>query len=283
MKDPRLAVDGARVAMLEDSDAQDNYRIMLAFRDQLVAGGTLETCYLNLARNGAAGIPPLFIDHMAHVIIRNILTDCQDPIRLRAAELLFREQNIRLLDGSILLADKEVVDMHAANGGLGNFARLFEETGTPTRSVELDVLSEENAELYWARSDSFDTVLDVSFGRPGLIGLCKVLEDWLRHFLAIEVQIEPVGMIRDERWVWHVGLDGEANVILNDLYNGQDVGEDRLRQILSLFRLTFRDPTQMRADIAGRPVYLGMAMDRSDTLRLKPQNLLANLPLADPA
>ncbi len=150
----------------------------------------------------------------------------------------------------------------------------------PTRSVDLDVLSADNAEIYWERDDSFDTVLDISFSRPGLIALCKVLEDWVRHFLGVEVQIEPVGMIRDERWVWHVGLNVEANIILNDLYNGRDVGEDRLRQILSLFRLSFRDPAQMRADIAGRPVYLGMAMDGAETLRLKPQNLLANLPLA---
>ena len=40
------------------------------------------------------------------------------------------------------------------------------------------------------------------------------------------------------------------------------------------------DPYE-RADIAGRPVYLGMATDDSDMLRLKPQNLLANLPLAE--
>lgn len=180
----------------------------------------------------------------------------------------------------LVLADREVVEMHAANGRLGNFGRLFAETATPTRSVDLDVLSADNAEIYWDRDASFDTVLDVSFSRPGLIALCKVLEDWVRHFLGVEVQIEPVGMIPDERWVWHVGLDAEANIILNDLYNGRDVGEDRLRQILSLFRLSFRDPAQMRADIAGRPVYLGMAMDGAETLRLKPQNLLANLPLA---
>ena len=168
----------------------------------------------------------------------------------------------------------------AATGGLGNFSRLFAESGTPARSAELDVLSPENADLYWARDDSFDTVLDVSFGRPGLIALCGVFEDWLRHFLGLAVRIEPVGMIRDERWVWHVGLDAEANVILNELYNGQELDEDRLRQILSLFRLSFRDTTQMRADIAGRPIYLGMAMTDAQTLRIKPQNLLANLPLA---
>lgn len=280
MGDPRLKVDDARLATLADPDARDNYRVMLGFRDQLIAAGTVEACYLNLARNGAAGIPPLFMDHMAHVIARNMLDGCDDPIRLRAAELLFREQNVRLLDGAILLADREVVEMHAATGGLGNFSRLFADSGTPTRSAELDVLSPENADLYWARDDSFDTVLDVSFGRPGLIALCGVLEDWLRHFLGLEVQIEPVGMIRDERWVWHVGLDAEANVLLNELYNGQELDEDRLRQILSLFRLSFRDAAQMRADIAGRPVYLGMAMNDSQILRIKPQNLLANLPLA---
>jgi hypothetical protein len=36
----------------------------------------------------------------------------------------------------------------------------------------------------------------------------------------------------------------------------------------------------MRPAIAGRPVYLAMAMDRQNRLRLKPQNLLLNLPLA---
>jgi Family of unknown function (DUF6352) len=281
LRDPRQAIGEDRIAALEDPDARDNYRVMIAFRDHLVAGGTLEACYLSLSRNGFAGVPPLFTDHMVHAIMRNMLDGCDDPIRLRAAELLFRAQNVRLLDGAIMLADREVVEMHAATGGFGTIGKLFAETGTPTKTVELDVLSAENAELYWARDDDFDTVLDVSFGRPGLIGLCGVLEIWLRHFFGVEVQIEPVGMIRDERWLWHVGLDADASAILNDLYNGVEVEEDRLRRILSLFRLTFRDPSQMRADIAGRPVYLGMAMDGSDVLRLKPQNLLANLPLAE--
>jgi hypothetical protein len=36
----------------------------------------------------------------------------------------------------------------------------------------------------------------------------------------------------------------------------------------------------MRADVAGKPVYLGLAMNAEQTLKLKPQNLLINLPLA---
>jgi hypothetical protein len=38
----------------------------------------------------------------------------------------------------------------------------------------------------------------------------------------------------------------------------------------------------LRPELAGKPVYLGMAMDAASRLRLKPQNLLLNLPLARP-
>jgi hypothetical protein len=36
----------------------------------------------------------------------------------------------------------------------------------------------------------------------------------------------------------------------------------------------------MRSDVAGKPVYLGLCMNADQTLKLKPQNLLLNLPLA---
>jgi len=68
--------------------------------------------------------------------------------------------------------------------------------------------------------------------------------------------------------------------VLNDLYNRVDVDEDRLKRLLCLFRLEFANPADMRPAIAGRPVYLAMAMDHDDRVRLKPQNLLINLPLA---
>ena len=53
-----------------------------------------------------------------------------------------------------------------------------------------------------------------------------------------------------------------------------------MQRLLCLFRLEFADAADMRADIAGRPVYLAMAMDGHNRLKLKPQNLLLNLPLA---
>ena len=89
--------------------------------------------------------------------------------------------------------------------------------------------------------------------------------------------------IRDERWVWHVGLDAEGSALLNDLYTGEEVDEARMARLLSLFRLEFLEPRVMRRDVAGRPVYLALAMSEESRLRLKPQNLLVNLPLAEPA
>jgi len=53
-----------------------------------------------------------------------------------------------------------------------------------------------------------------------------------------------------------------------------------MSRLLCLFRLDFADPADMRAAIAGRPVYLAMAMNAEGILKLKPQNLLLNLPLA---
>jgi hypothetical protein len=49
---------------------------------------------------------------------------------------------------------------------------------------------------------------------------------------------------------------------------------------LCLFELRFANAADMRPAIAGRPVYLAMAMDAQSRLKLKPQNLLVNLPLA---
>lgn len=281
LDDPRQTVEPARIEAMEDADMRDNYRVILGFRDALVESETLETCYLGLFGSGRVRIPPLFIDHMAHAIARNMLDGCDDPMRLRAAELLFRSQKAMVEDGAILLADEDTVDMHAAGGGYGNLGRLLAENNTPTASVDLDVLGEDNSALYWQRDDRYDMVLDASFGRPGMIALCWVLEAWVRHFWGAEVSIEPVGMIRDERWAWHIGLEAESSAILNDLYDGNDVGEDRMARLLSLYRLTFRDPAQMRPEVAGKPVYLGLAMDTDSIVRLKPQNLLLNLPLAE--
>ena len=68
--------------------------------------------------------------------------------------------------------------------------------------------------------------------------------------------------------------------LLNDLYEERPVDEERSARLISLFRLDFARAGEMRADVAGKPVYLGLAMTADQTLKLKPQNLLLNLPLA---
>jgi hypothetical protein len=272
-------VPAARVARLADPDARDNYAALLRFRDRLLTSPTLEAAYLDLVRTGMADLPALFLDQLVHVFLRRLLAACDDPIRLRAAELLFREQQVTISDGAIMLADEETVELHAS-GTAGAAHGLLVESGAPRRRIELDVLDEGNGAIYWARSDRFDTVLDLSFARAGLDALCRVLEVWVRHFTGAAIGIQPVQRIDDPRWVWHIGLDAEASALLNDLYEGQPIDEARHARLLALFRLEFRDPANMLERVRGRPVYLGLAMTPHQRLKLKPQNLLVNLPLA---
>ena len=44
--------------------------------------------------------------------------------------------------------------------------------------------------------------------------------------------------------------------------------------------MTFADPRQVIERVRGSTVFLGLAMTPQKRVRMKPQNLLANLPLA---
>jgi Family of unknown function (DUF6352) len=279
MANPRMIVPAARLERLADPDARNNYAAVLRFRDRLLARPTLDAAYLDLVRTGVSGIPPLFLDQLVHVFLRHLLAGCDDPIRLRAAELLFREQKVTIQDGAIMLADEETVELRASGAAAGGHGLLVENEAPPRR-IELDVLDEHNAAIYWGRSDRFDTVLDLGFARAGLDALCRVLETWVGHFTGAAVAIQPVQRIDDQRWVWHVGLDTEASALLNDLYCGEELDDARRARLLALFRLEFRDPAVMLERVRGRPVYLALAMSPAQRLKLKPHNLLINLPLA---
>ncbi len=284
LKNPREAVSGERLAAMADPDAIENYQVVLGFRERLLAADSLEDCYLRLfLEPEGITVPPIFVDQLAHVITRAVLEGESDPLKVRAAELLFRPQQVTINDGAIMAADAETVEMFATSGGFGSLGRLVAEAQTPLRTVELDVLNEDNAELYWGRNSRYDTVLGLNFASPGLDALCRVLERWIGHFYDIGVSIQPVQKISDERWVWHIGLDTEGSAMLNDLYNGVEVGEGRLARLLSLFRLEFQDSSVVAPNVGGRPVYLAMATTEQGQLRIKPQNLLVNLPLAERA
>ncbi len=283
LDDPRLTVPPERIATLADPIARENYEFVLKFRDRLVESGTLERCYMGLFGGKRVPVPPLFVDQLAYVILRNALDGSDDPFLLRAGELFFRQQKVSLQDGAIMLADAETIETYATTGGFGNIGRLLAEAQTPLRTVELDILDENNAQSYWQRDERYDMVLNVTFGQRGLHALCHALEAWVGHFLKTAITIQPVRSINDPHWVWHTGLDIEATAILNDLYKDTEVSEARHKRILSLFRLEFQDPSLILPKTAGRPVHLAMAMTKENNLRLKPQNLLVNLPLATSA
>jgi hypothetical protein len=278
MADPRKAVSRAELEAVADADARDNYRLVLRFRDRLVQAGTVEGCYQALFK-GPVDLPPLFIEQMVHVILRGVLDGCEDPLQLRAAELFFREQKATVQEGHALVADLETVESHAAGSRYGSIGRLIVEAQGSLGTVALDVLDRGNADLYWQRESRYDTVISLTYGRPALDALARVIEAWIGHFLGLAVAVRPIRRIDEPRWAWHVGLDAESTAILNELWQGGEIEPGRLQRILALFSLAFADPRAMRHDIAGRTVYLALAADEAGVVRMKPQNLLLNLPL----
>ena len=293
---PRATVTEVQLQALADEDVRANYRLFLGFRDRLLQAGTLEAAYLALFRRGITDTPPLFIDVLAQAIVRNVLDGCREALVARAGELLFRPQRISTEGGQVLAGDREVLDMLNETGGFGDLGRLLAQAQAPLRSLQLEVLGADNEADYWAADQRHRHLLDLRHelhqdlghgihfrlknARSGLQALALVLERWVAHLLGVEVRIEPLARVDDTQWRWHVGLDAQSTALLNDLYQGVEVEPARMQRLVSLFRLQFTQPQEMRADLTGKPVYLGLAMNDEQVLRLKPQNLLLNLPLA---
>lgn len=276
---PRRAVADGELEAIEDADVRANFRMWLDFRARLLAAESVEACYRGLF-DGEIRTPPLFIDQLVQIILRNILDAVDDPLQARAAELFYREQKVSLDNGQIMLADLETVAMHASGSAYGNLGRLIVEAQTPTKAVNLEVLDADNAALYWLRDQRHDFVIHLNYGRPALDALCRVIERWVRHFLGVAAAVAPLRQIQDAHWAWHVGLDGQSTAVLNELWQGEEVEAGRLARLLALFKVEFADAAELRPDIARRPVYMALAMDEENVVRMKPQNLLLNLPLA---
>ena len=279
MNEPRREVAQREIDRIADEDARDNYGVLLRFRRRLLESDTVEGCYMNLFK-GDVDVPPLFVEQLAHVILRNVLDACEDPLQLRAAELLFRDQKATLRDGHVLLADLEMVEMHAAGSRYGGLGRLIVEAQGALGKVDLDVLDRGNAGLYWERESRFDTVLSLDYGHAGLDALCRVIEAWVAHFFGVRAAVSPLRNIEERKWAWHIGLDAESTAILNELWNGGEVEQGRMRHILALLRMDFAGSGDLRPELAGRPIYLALSSDENEVVRMKPQNLLVNLPLA---
>ena len=68
-------------------------------------------------------------------------------------------------------------------------------------------------------------MISVTYGRPALDALCRVIEAWVFHFLGTKVSVKPVRKIDEQPWAWHIGLDAESTAILNELWAGSEIGE----------------------------------------------------------
>ena len=280
MADPAAVITKDELEQIADRDAAENYSIMLRFRDHLIANATIEQAYIALfTMKNPPLVPPLFIEQMVHLIVSGMLDNVFDPFVVRAGEIFFRQQKVTTDNGQIMFADSEVVEVYSQTGGMGGLGGLLAESGTQMREVALDVLTEDNGNLYWERADQFNFALDFRYTQPGPDAFARVLEKWIRHMLGLEVAITSVQSVNDKKWSWHVGLDPVATRILNDLYEGKSKESPAANQIAGLFRMEFADKADVIDEMRGKAVYLGLAMSSDRVIAMKPQNLLENLPL----
>jgi hypothetical protein len=254
-------------------DTRENWQTMMAWRDHLVRYPSLEAAYLEIVRRNIR-FPDILICHLVQAILRNALDDCGDVFMLRAAEMFFRPQRLVLQEASIVAIDEET----ELSPGLRSLSPLSTLLGlVPTTKIEL--LSDSTAESYWERSDRFDMALDLTTGRRGLIALGDVVARWLSHLLAIDVVAEPISELQSVTFNWYVGLSSDGTRIGDAIWNGDDLDDGARAQLVSLFRLKFEDPADVIENVRGEPLYLLLAMSADGALRLKPQNLIAGLPI----
>ena len=269
---PTRPVAASEIAAIQDEDARENWQLMLAFRDHLLSHKTLEGAYLHLVRSGVGRTPPLFLNQLVHVILRNMLDGCEDPLVLRAAELFFRTQRVTRHQGALIAADEETIE----GMGAAPASPLVSKLGLAAEA-EIEIIGAENAALYWQRSDGFDMAFDLTSGRDGLAALATVMTRWVGHMLSIEAAVEPLAALHEARLTWYVGLDSEGTRIGDALWQGEPLDEETAGRVAGLFRLTA--PALDAEATKGEPVYLILAVGADGKLRLKPQNLLTGLPV----
>lgn len=274
LAEPRRPVGADEISSIADPDARENWQFVLAFRELLLSHPTLEAAYLALMRGGTVALPPLFVNQLTHVILRNALDGCDDPFVLRAGELFFRSQRVTASPGSLLSVDEEWIESENPVPTTPLLALL-----EIPEEAQIDILGEENADSYWRRSDMFDMGLDLFAGGRGMAAVAEAMTRWIAHLLAVEVMIEPLAELRDATLTWYVGLDSEATAIGNRLWNGEELDDQTTGRVAGLFRLIFSDKTAVSDGLANESVYLIMATTPQGILRMKPQNLITGLPI----
>ena len=102
----------------------------------------------------------------------------------------------------------------------------------------------------------------------------------LRHLLGVAVNVETIASIEDRDWRWFIGLDSEAHPDRQRAVERRAAGRHAAERIVALMRLNIEDTRLVDERVGNKPVYLILAMGADKVVRLKPQNLVAGLPLA---
>jgi Family of unknown function (DUF6352) len=274
---PSDPVTADEIGAIVDPDGRENWQMLITFRDLLVRAGTLEAAYLRLVKDGMGRTPPMFVNQLAHAILRNVLDEEENAFVLRAAEMFFRAQRLTINDGVLLLADEETVDGAKVDTHASPLVAMFGEQA----AKDLDVLIGDNAEGYKARSDAFDMVMDFGLDKEARAALGSVIERWLRHLMGLTASVRVVADIHDKDWSWFIGLDQEATRIGNQLWKGRDVPDADKARVVALFEMTLAGDERTLPQINSKPIYLILAMGPDRIIRVKPQNLIAGLPLKE--
>ncbi len=274
LADPRRAVGADEIGLMEDEDARENWHFLIGFRDRLLAHRTIEASYLAIIKQDTVTVPPIFMAQLVHLILRNALDGCEDTLMLRAGELFFRSQKASMHDGHLLLVDLDLVESLSADPHQSPLLSMMGEQ----RIRELDILGPDNAYDYWSRSDAFSMVFDLS-QRTSREALARVMERWVSHLAGVTLAIEPIETMSDEDWRWFIGLDSTGTRIGNALWNSEWMPDELKQRAVAFYRARIGDEIPLLPDVAGHPLYLILGMGADGHIMLKPQNLIAGLPL----
>ena len=105
-----MPVAASDIAAIADADARENWQMLIDFRDHLLRHKTLEAAYADLVRHDLGKTPPLFVNQLVHVILRNALDGVERAARAaRRPNCSSAPQRVTLHDNSLLAADEETI------------------------------------------------------------------------------------------------------------------------------------------------------------------------------
>ena len=284
MAAPRGAVGDAELAALADPDIRENYAIWLRFRGRLTAAPSLEAAYAALFRDGV-DVPPLMVQQLTRGAAaasagRRRRSDARARRRdaVPAAEdrraRRWRRDGRRRADGRAAFDDR----------------RLRQPRRAPAAEPGAAADRRSRCPRRGKRAPPTGSATSATISRSASIAdarrwprLCRVLERWIAHFLGVAVTIEPKREIDDERWVVARGprRRGERAPQRSCTTASTSTRNEWAAFCVCSSSGSRIPPTCARTSPGVRSIWRWRWTPQS-RLKLKPQNLLLNLPLARP-